>query len=77
MDVGNAKMQFAPEEGPNFFASFGWKVAESRSMGQEARRLHREMPLAWLWRLLMPMVPKDKREMYQRLDSHIVLLSRF
>jgi len=75
-DAGNAKMQFAPEEGPAFFVPFGWDVAEKLSMGQEARRLHREMSLAWLWRLLAPLAPKDKREMYQQLDSYIVLLTR-
>ena len=76
LDAGKAKMQFAPDEGSAFFAPFGWKETESRSMGQEAGRLHREAPLAWMWRLLMPLVPKDKREMYQRLDNRVVLLTR-
>ncbi|KLU62408.1 putative S-adenosyl-L-methionine-dependent methyltransferase [Peptococcaceae bacterium CEB3] len=75
-DAGDAKMQFAPHEGPAFFAPFGWTAAEIRSMGLEARRLHREMPLAWLWRMLMPLVPKEKREMYAQLDSQVVLLTR-
>jgi len=76
LDAGDARMQFAPEEGPAFFAPYGWNVVESRSMGMEARRLHREMPLAWLWRLLMPLAPKEKREIYRQLDSHVVLLTR-
>ncbi|CAA7602327.1 Methyltransferase Ppm1/Ppm2/Tcmp [Acididesulfobacillus acetoxydans] len=74
-EAGDAKMQFAPEEGPDFFAPYGWKVAETRSMGLEARRLHREMPLAWLWRLLMPLASREKREMYRQLDSDVVLLT--
>jgi len=76
MNAGNARMQFAPGEGPAFFAPFGWQVAELRSLAQEARRRHREMPWAWLWRLLMPLVPKDKREVHGQLDSHVVLLNR-
>lgn len=74
MNAGNARMQFAPEEGAAFFASFGWEVAELRSMGEEAHRLHRETSMARIWRLLMPLVPHEKRKMYTQFDSHIVLL---
>ena len=40
--------EFAPEEGPDFFRPYGWDVAEFRPVFDEARRLKREMPLAWL-----------------------------
>src|SRR5215210_1219100 len=40
--------EFAPEEGPEFFRPYGWDVAEFRPVFDEARRLKREMPLAWL-----------------------------
>jgi methyltransferase (TIGR00027 family) len=48
LEGANAPYQFAPEEGAGFFRPFGWKVAEFRPVFDEARRLQREMPLAWL-----------------------------
>jgi methyltransferase (TIGR00027 family) len=50
-NAGTAPMHFGPAEGPAFFRPYGWALAEERSMLDEARRLRREMPLAWLWRL--------------------------
>ncbi len=49
----NAVFQFAPREGPQFFTSLGWWLSEFRLTLKEARRLHREMRLAWLLRPLM------------------------
>ena len=40
--------EFAPEEGPGFFRPYGWSTAEFRPVFDEARRLKREMPMAWL-----------------------------
>jgi methyltransferase (TIGR00027 family) len=48
LEGANAPYQFAPEEGAGFFRPFGWEVAEFRPVFDEARRLQREMPLAWL-----------------------------
>jgi methyltransferase (TIGR00027 family) len=48
LEGANAPYQFAPEDGPAFFRPFGWDVAEFRPVFDEARRLRREMPLAWL-----------------------------
>jgi methyltransferase (TIGR00027 family) len=48
LEGANAPYQFAPEEGPGFFHQFGWDVAEFRPVFDEARRLRREMPMAWL-----------------------------
>ena len=48
LESANAPYQFAPEEGANFFRPFGWDVAEFRPVFDEARRLRREMPMAWL-----------------------------
>ena len=48
LEGANAPYQFAPEEGAGFFRPFGWDVAEFRPVFDEARRLQREMPLAWL-----------------------------
>lgn len=48
LEGANAPYQFAPEEGAAFFRPFGWNVAEFRPVFDEARRLRREMPMAWL-----------------------------
>jgi methyltransferase (TIGR00027 family) len=51
-------MQFAPREGPQFFTSLGWWMSEFRLTLKEARRLHREMRMAWLFR---PLIALDLR----------------
>lgn len=48
LENANALYRFAPEEGPEFFRPFGWRLAEFRPVFDEGRRLRREMPLAWL-----------------------------
>ena len=50
--AGNARMQFAPREGPAFFQPYGWQVADFRPSYEEARRLKRELPAGWLLRIL-------------------------
>lgn len=75
LDTGNARMQFAPEEGTAFYAAHGWKEAEFRATWDEAHRLKREMPLAWLWRLLARFSPAKRREEFRRM-SGVVRLER-
>ncbi len=63
-------MQFAPEEGPEFFRQYGWTAAEIRFAMDESHRLKREMPLAWLWRLF---ASKESREIYRKMTSFVLL----
>ena len=72
---GDIQMKFAPEEGPGFFKQFGCKVAESRLVSKESRRLKREMPGIWFYRLLAPLASKKQRKFYSKLDSYFVLLN--
>ncbi|MDQ6887605.1 MAG: SAM-dependent methyltransferase [Gemmatimonadota bacterium] len=72
---GKAAFQFAPAEGPAFFEPFCWKLAEARWSLEEARRLHREMPAAWLMRLLSYLRGAKEREAGKRMSS-IILLER-
>lgn len=59
-----AMMKFAPPEGPEWFESRGWKQAEFRDMFQEAVRLHRQPPFAWIWKMMKLLAPKKfAREM--------------
>ena len=48
LENASSPYRFAPEEGPGFFRPFGWETAEFRPVFDEARRLGREMPMAWL-----------------------------
>ena len=47
-----APFKFAPQEGPAFFAKFGWTVVEANSLLRVAARLHRApfylIPISWL-----------------------------
>ncbi|HET6228811.1 MAG TPA: class I SAM-dependent methyltransferase [Longimicrobiaceae bacterium] len=70
---GGVRMQFAPEEGPRFFQPFGWRLAELRSTMDEARRLRREMPLAWLWRGLGRLYPAKVREELRTMSAIVAL----
>jgi len=54
LTAANARQQFAPETGTDFFQSYGWKVVEFRPVLEEAHRLKREPRLNWLFRRLTP-----------------------
>ncbi|MGC8654531.1 MAG: hypothetical protein ACP5US_11135 [Candidatus Kryptoniota bacterium] len=69
LTAGNAKMQFAPEEGPEFFRQYGWKATEIRFAMDESQRLKREMPLAWLWCLF---TSKESMEIYRKMTSFVL-----
>jgi methyltransferase (TIGR00027 family) len=59
---GGTLMQFAPREGTQFFTSLGWWLSEFRLTMKDARRLHREMPLAWLFRPLLALELRKPQE---------------
>ena len=69
----NAPLRFAPGEGTGFFAKYGWNEAEFRSTWEESRRLKREMPMAWLFRLLARLASTQRREMFRRLGATVLL----
>ena len=51
-ELGRAPVVWAPEEGPAYFAQFGWRVADVQSMLKSAARIGRlpflMRPLSWL-----------------------------
>ncbi len=73
---GDIQMKFAPEGGPSLFMQFGWDAAESRLVSKESRRLKREMPGMWFYRLLATVAPRKQREVFVKMDSHFVLLKK-
>lgn len=69
---GNSEFKFFPE-GAEFFRPLGWKPAEVRYTNDEARRLKREMPMAWTWRLVSKLMPAAKRERYRTMSGYALL----
>ena len=63
---GNAPFRFAPEDGSAFFARHGWREEAWSSTLEEAQRLKREMPMAWLFRFMGRLAPAKKREEFRR-----------
>ena len=70
--AANARLQFAPEDVSEFFLPHGWRVVDVRSYLEEAYRLKREVPLAWLSRLTDRFPTKNLFE----ICGGIVLLER-
>ena len=75
VNAGNAPFRFAPESGAGFFGRFGWREKTVRYGMDDARRLGREMPLMWLWRVVLRFSSARRREEVRRL-SLIALLER-
>jgi hypothetical protein len=73
LKAGNSEFKFAPAEGAGFFTARGWTMAEERIPADEARRLKREMPYAWAWRIVGSLMPAKKREQYRRLSGFALL----
>jgi methyltransferase (TIGR00027 family) len=73
LKAGNSEMKFAPVEGSAYYAAHGWRVREERFTIVEARRLRREMPLAWIWRILGLFLSAKTKEMYRRFSSYVLL----
>ena len=71
--AGGAPFLFGPEAGPDFFRPFGWNEASFRSILFEARRIHREMPIAWLWRLMGAWRSAKKKAEYLRYSAALLL----
>lgn len=54
----NAEHKFAPPEGLEFYRPHGWVPQSTCFLIDEARRLGREMPMAWLMRLGAAFAPR-------------------
>jgi len=74
--TGSVRMHFAPPGGVAYFERFGWRPRTVRKMTVESRRLKRQMPRAWLFRLLSALSPKRVREQYSKFESYFLLLER-
>lgn len=72
--AAGVKMQFAPEEGVDFFTRLGWEIAEFRPTIDEGRRLNRLMPFSRVWQVLALFAPKKNREGFRK--AGMVLMKR-
>ncbi len=70
---GDSQFKFFPADGPGFFLSRGWRAPEVRYTTEEARRFKREMPFAWLFKLMGAMMPAEKRERYRTMSGYALL----
>lgn len=76
LKAGGSEFRFAVEDPEGFFGKLGWATAEARLPSDEARRLKREMPFAWVFRMLSFLMPAEKREMYRRMSGYSLLERR-
>jgi len=65
-EEGQARARFAPEEGTAFFEPHGWREAEFVDLFMEAPKLGRDSLLGRVLRLLMRLLPRDKRKGLER-----------
>jgi methyltransferase (TIGR00027 family) len=70
---GGAPFRFAPAEQTRFFERFGWREREFRGAMPEARRLKREMPGAWFYRLMGLLASPKQREEFRRFSGYALL----
>jgi methyltransferase (TIGR00027 family) len=71
--MANAPFQFAPEAGTKFFEPFGWRELAYHSQMEEARRLDREMPGMWFWRLIGKLYSKKRQAEFLRMSGFPLL----
>jgi O-methyltransferase involved in polyketide biosynthesis len=72
LDKAGASLKFAPEEGPPFFESHGWKPIDVRSMLRTAATLKRVS----LFMRLLSMLPQSNRRQGARPWSAVCLLEK-
>jgi len=69
----NAPFRFGPANGTEFFRQYGWREAEFRSAMVEARRLDRQIPMAWLWWFLGRFSSEKRKEEFRRMSAFVLL----
>lgn len=69
---GKAKFQFAPAESSAWFLPHGWRERTYLASADEARRLGREMPGAWVFRLMSRFMRAARREEFRRMAGYVL-----
>ncbi|HEV2298650.1 MAG TPA: SAM-dependent methyltransferase [Candidatus Acidoferrales bacterium] len=76
LKAAGAPIKFAPAEAEEFFRPHGWEAAEFRDFFNESIRLNRTMPMMWIVRMQMRIMPKRSAKMMKQWRSGVVLLRR-
>ena len=73
----NAPFVFNPGKGardwPAFFAANGWEVAEMRYLGDEGKKIGRDLPASWFVRLMMRWAPEERLRPYRRMNGYALM----
>jgi methyltransferase (TIGR00027 family) len=69
---GNARMQFGPRSGTDFFVPLGWREAEFRSFAEEGGRLRRGLAPRF-WHLVKPFTPGPVNRLVTNISGMIRL----
>jgi methyltransferase (TIGR00027 family) len=62
-----------PDDWPRFFASCGWQVDHMRFIGEEGRKLGRDLPANWLMRMMMRFAKEERLRPYRRMNGYALL----
>ncbi len=73
LDRANAPFRFAPADGTGFFEPLGWHEREFRSVWEDAKRLNRRMPRAWILDFMAVLMPPERRRKMQRFAGNVLL----
>lgn len=73
----NAPFRFnpgpAPDDWPRFFASNGWQIEAMRFIGEEGRKLGRDLPANWLMRMMMRFAREERLRPYRQMNGYALL----
>ncbi|HKW87537.1 MAG TPA: SAM-dependent methyltransferase [Candidatus Acidoferrales bacterium] len=76
LKAAGAPIKFAPAEAEEFFRPHGWEPVEFRDFFKESIRLKRTIPMMWIVRMQMRIIPKRTEKMMKQWRSGVVLLRR-
>jgi methyltransferase (TIGR00027 family) len=73
----NAPFRFNPgpdlDDWPRFFAACGWQIDRMRFIGEEGRKLGRDLPANWLMRMMMRYARENRLRPYRRMNGYALL----
>lgn len=73
----NAPFRFNPGGEPDdwsrFFATCGWQIDQMRFIGEEGRKLGRDLPANWLMRIMMRYASEERLRPYHRMNGYALL----
>ena len=62
-----------PDDWPRFFATNGWQIEAMRFIGEEGRKLDRDLPANWFMRMMMRYASEDRLRPYRRMNGYALL----